>query len=181
MFYRFFFFLFRCKSPGVFPGGWLQANFNHVLPPSFYSKIFISLTQQFTCAHGRLYSSAKWQVLVSTLLEHGVRPQFWFRQTWTNLSDPWHAIGRRISRRRFSPSGNMSAVRRLSDPWPTVKMPEMHAILQLVLASLNPIPTPIPIINPRANACHEKEQCFLINLWAALYLAFIIYCWQPDD
>ena len=48
-----------CKSPGVVPRGWLQANFNHVLPPSFYSKIFISLTQQFTCAHGRLYSSSK--------------------------------------------------------------------------------------------------------------------------
>ena len=47
------------QIPGGISEGWLQAKLNHVILPSFYSKIFIPLTQQFTCAQGRLYSSAK--------------------------------------------------------------------------------------------------------------------------
>ena len=80
----------------------------------FFSKIVISLTQHFSCAQGRLHSFAKWKFLVSTLLEHDVPPQFWFHGTWTNASKQW----------------------------PTVKVSEMRAIPQLVVAPLNPILAP---------------------------------------
>ena len=104
-----------CLRVGYSWRGWLQVKLNQALPMFFLSpKLSFRWLNILSCAQGRLHSFAKWKFLVSTLLEHDVPPQFWFHGTWTNASKQW----------------------------PTVKVPEMRAIPQLVLAPLNPIPAP---------------------------------------
>ena len=177
------------QIPGGIPGGMVTGQIEPCITAKF-------LLQNFHFVDSTIHMRSRSTLFICKVIGFGVNVAWTWCPTSVLISSDvdqsyWSVVCERqtyfpssllsLRKLREATTGDTSAVRRPSDPWPTVKMPEMRAIPQLVLASLNPIPTPIPIINPRANACHEKEQCFLIKLWAALYLAFIIYCWQPDN